>query len=122
MKKLRTSAKFKLYKHVRKTLSASHPKAFPQGGRRPPLAEGVGRELIAAHEGALTATSIRVFLRIWTQSTAYLLAVATGAERVGLDGTPTLPASDRHREEARLKIRERRRKSAINVDKTAPRQ
>jgi sRNA-binding protein len=117
MKQLRTSQKFRVYKEVGKILRAAHPQLFPSRGRRPPLKEGILQELIALHGTETTATNIRVFLRIWTRSTSYLMSVSRGGPRVGIGAVQGLDVQEHHRREAGGRIRERRLKSRpLNVD------
>jgi sRNA-binding protein len=117
MKQLRTSQKFKIYRQVGKMLREAHPHLFPQRGSRPPLKEGILQELIAIHKSETTATNIRVFLRIWTRSTSYLMSVSKGGARLGLEAEDRGEVLDQHRREAGGRIRERRSKiRASKVD------
>jgi sRNA-binding protein len=111
MKQLRTSQKFKVYKEVGRILRAAHPQLFPGRGRRPPLKEGILQELITLHGTETTATNIRVFLRIWTRSTSYLMSVSKGGPRVGIGAVAGHDVQEHHRREAGCRIRERRLKS-----------
>jgi Activator of osmoprotectant transporter ProP len=108
MKNLRTSKKFKVYREVGKILRDAHPHLFPSRGRRPPLREGILHELIVLHGETTTATNIRIFLRIWTRSTSYLMSVAKGGHRIGIRPGGEEEVQERHRREAGGRIRERR--------------
>ncbi|MNU52888.1 ProP effector [compost metagenome] len=122
MKQLRTSQKFKVYKEVGKILRAAHPQLFPGRGRRPPLKEGILQELISLHGKETTATNIRVFLRIWTRSTSYLMSVSKGGPRIGIGAAQGQNVQEHHRKEAGGRIRERRLKSRpLIVDKNTNR-
>ena len=116
MKQLRTAQKFKIYRKVGKILREAHPCLFPLRGNRPPLKEGILQELIEIHKPETTATSIRVFLRIWTRSTSYLMSVSKGGIRLGLNASESGEVSDHHRREASARIRER--KSRIRTVKS----
>ncbi len=59
-----------------------------------PLAVGVGAQIREALP-EMPYPQFRLVLRHWTQSPAYLLAVAAGVERRNLDGSPAgVPAED----------------------------
>ncbi|NTF17534.1 hypothetical protein G6L37_03925 [Agrobacterium rubi] len=119
MKTLRTSTKFKVYRLVGKILREAHPDLFPSRGRRPPLKEGILRDLIAIHGDKTTATNIRIFLRIWTSSTSYLMSVSKGGIRIGTGSDVGGEISQPHRREAAGRIRDRRRRvRAAIVDRT----
>jgi sRNA-binding protein len=119
MKQLRTSQKFKVYRQVGRILRSAHPQLFPSRGRRPPLKEGILRDLIELHGSETTATNIRIFLRIWTRSTSYLMSVSKGGQRIGIGAAPSHEVLEHHRREAGGRIRERRLKStAPIVDKS----
>lgn len=118
MKTFRTSRKFKVYREVGRMLREAHPHLFPSRGRRPPLKEGILQELILLHGNDTTATNIRVFLRIWTRSTSYLMSVSKGGLRLGIGQITGTEVAEHHRREANGRIRERRlRIRAAIVDK-----
>lgn len=122
MKNLRTSRKFKLYRQVGKLLREAHPHLFPARGRRPPLKQGILQELIALHAEQTTATSIRVFLSIWTRSTSYLMSVSRGGPRIGIGSSIGCEVTEDNRLEACGRIRERRlRTRAAIVDRQSAR-
>lgn len=122
MKPLRTSRKFKVYREVGKLLRAAHPDLFPSRGKRPPLKQGIVRDLIELHSTDMTATNIRVFLRIWTRSTSYLMSISRGGTRMGVGKCLGEQVEERHRLDASTRIRERRlRKGVTIVDKAADR-
>lgn len=113
MKTLRTGPRFAVYRSVHAMLNAAYPVLFPKKGRRrPPLKEGILHDIVAAHREAATATDIRIFLRVWTRSTAYLETVARGGRRYGLDMSPAGSVAESHAIEAAQKVRIRRDRSA----------
>lgn len=117
MKTLRTSKKFRIYKSARRELGTKFPAAFPHTGKRPPLKIGIFDD-IRSHGGVSVPLShCRLFLRIWTNSTAYLRNFETGRERVGLHGEVSGDVLDRHAVEARSCILERKKRRAT-IDMT----
>lgn len=120
MKNLRTSRKFKVYREVGKLLREAHPELFPSRGKRPPLKQGILKDLIALHSADVTATNIRVFLRIWTRSTSYLMSISRGGIRIGVGKSSGEKVEEQHRLDASTRIRERRLRRSVNiVDKAA---
>lgn len=110
MRRQKTSKRFRTYRCALKALSSAYPAAFPPKGRRPPLAVGVVKDILGRRPQGLTATQVRIFLQVWTTSTAYLTSVARGGDRVRLDGRPAGPVSTSHAEEARARVSERRKR------------
>ena len=108
MKTLKASRKFKIYKAARRELCARFPLAFPWKGRRPTLKVGIFDDLRAAGLERVSLTDCRVFLRIWTGSTAYLVNVREGRARVALDGAPQGAVSAGHVAEAAVRLATRR--------------
>lgn len=86
MKKLPTSKKFKIYKKTRRELSDLFPDAFPRTGKRPALKVGILDDLKAIENLESSITNCRIFLRIWTNSTAYLKSISKKQKRKGLRG------------------------------------
>lgn len=115
-KTIRASAKFKLYKKVRFALTTRYPNAFPRSGRRPPLKIGILKEIIPLDTGDISSTQVRVFLGIWTSSTAYLQSVSRGGARVCSQGEESGKVSSRHAREAKAILQERATKRAKSVD------
>jgi Activator of osmoprotectant transporter ProP len=111
MKQLRTSEKFRIYREVGKILRTAHPELFPVRGRRPPLKKGILRELIALHGEKVTATKIRVFLRVWTHSTSYLMSLSRGGSRLGIGAVTCESVMERHMKEAAECVRNRKLKT-----------
>lgn len=111
VKSIRTAKKFRIYKAARRELTARFPEAFPRAGRRPPLKVGILDDL-RAHDIGVSMTHCRLFLRIWTHSTAYLKSVSPDAERVGLDGVSHGGVLNSHVTEARSALRSRRARRA----------
>lgn len=111
-KSLRPSVKFKLYKRIRRELTTAYPALFPMRGTRPPLKVGILKDIV--EEGTIDAstTQIRLFLSIWTNSTAYLKSVTRRCERMGLNGEPLGKVSDNHASEARKILDDRRSRKA----------
>lgn len=111
MKTLRTGERFRVYRAVHKLLKEAHPGLFPGRGRRPPLKTGIMRDIVSVHGQSITATNIRIFLRIWTRSTAYLHSVSRGGARFALDMSAESEVSEGHALEAKEKIRTRKARS-----------
>lgn len=107
-KSLRPSVKFKLYKRIRRELATSYPASFPMRGTRPPLKIGVLKDIV--EDGIIDAsiTHIRVFLSIWTNSTAYLKSVTRCGERLNLSGEAVGKVSRSHASEARQILEQRK--------------
>jgi sRNA-binding protein len=112
MKNLRTSKKFRIYKEVRRELTTLYPRAFPRLGRRPVLRVGILDDIRSCPARALSMNKYRVFLRIWTNSTAYLKAVAPMEPRVSLDGSHDGSVDRRHAVEARAQLAARKSKTS----------
>lgn len=112
MKRLRTSKKFKIYRSMRRRLSRSYPEAFPARGRRPPLKIGIIDDLRSDGRINGAVTDCRVFLRIWTNSTAYLKSIEGGGERIGLRGIPEGRVERPHAAEAAKVLRQRKNKTS----------
>lgn len=107
MKSLRTSKKFKIYRSARKELTVRFPTAFPRAGVRPPLKVGILEDL-KVHDGLLhSTTDYRVFLGIWTRSTAYLKSIKDKRNRVDLTGKTVSSVQARHSAEAAEKLASR---------------
>jgi len=108
MKRQKTSTRFRIYKAARKCLASAYPAAFPPRGRRPPLKCGILRDIVERGAGGLSATHVRIFLQVWTSSTAYLSSVSRGGGRIGLDGTCDGFVEESHAGEAAAMVAERR--------------
>jgi len=107
-KSIRPSVKFKLYKRIRRELSIAYPALFPMRGTRPPLKIGILKDI--TEDGAIEAstTQIRIFLSIWTNSTAYLKSITRQTQRIGLKGESQGRVSNGHASEARKILDDRR--------------
>jgi ProP effector len=70
-------------------LAAAWPQCFsgPVSGRRP-LKVGIGKEIAAATEGAITPEELNVALQHYVGAKAYQRQLREGAQRVDLDGSP----------------------------------
>lgn len=112
MKKMKASKRFRIYKEMRRELIAKYPDAFPVKGKRPPLKVGIIKDIL--EDGAVTngANNIRIFLSIWTRSTAYLQGVAKKRPRVTINGEICGEISDNHASEAAQIILFRKNKKA----------
>jgi sRNA-binding protein len=115
-KSVRAAVKFKIYKKVRRSLTANYPKAFPAIGKRPPLKIGILKEILPISGDDISATQVRLFLGIWTSSTAYLQSVSRGGPRVCIKGTPGEAVSSIHAAEAKEILRKRASHRAKLVD------
>lgn len=108
MKRMRTSRRFRVYKEARRKMAQAYPAAFPLKGRRPPLKVGVIKDILGDGSHGLPSGQVRLFLAIWTRSTAYLDSVARGRQRVAIDGTPEGEVSTVHAALAAQAVAERR--------------
>jgi ProP effector len=70
-------------------LAATWPKCFsgPISSRRP-LKVGIGKEIAAAAEGAITPEELDAALRHYVGAKSYQQQLREGAQRVDLDGNP----------------------------------
>jgi ProP effector len=114
MKTLRASKKFRIYKSTLRELGSRFPAAFPRAGRRPPLKIGIFDDIRDDPEVAASLSACRLFLRIWTSSTAYLKAVEAGRPRVDLAGRPAGGVNERHAAEAKTSLDERKRRRPVD--------
>jgi|HigsolmetaGSP11D_1036233.scaffolds.fasta_scaffold00310_8 Activator of osmoprotectant transporter ProP len=115
MRKQRTSHRFRIYRAVRRVLMRRYPRAFPGRGRRPPLKVGILRDIVHRGHPGVSASQVRIFLQVWTSSTAYLASVAMGGPRTDLDGAPAGMVDDSHAREARERVAARRRERAARL-------
>jgi ProP effector len=70
-------------------LAATWPACFAVSFRdRKPLKIGIGKEVAALVEGAVTQEELDAALGLYTRQKAYLKALKEGAARVDLDGNP----------------------------------
>jgi sRNA-binding protein len=115
-KSIRASIKFKLYKRVRKALTERYPDAFPVCGRRPPLKIGILKDILPVDDPEISATQVRIFLNVWTSSTAYLQSVSRGGQRVCTQGNKIETVSPMHAAEARKILNERAERRSKLVD------
>ncbi|MEJ6021420.1 ProQ/FinO family protein [Ramlibacter sp. PS4R-6] len=88
-------------------LAHAHPQLF--GARFLPLKVGIFEELMAAHAGAFTKDELKAALAFHARSTRYLEAVASGAQRHGLDGTPAGAIAPEHVHHAIMEVFKRRK-------------
>lgn len=107
MKKLPTSKKFKIYKRTRRELSTLFPLAFPRSGKRPPLKIGILSDLKNNTQIKSSITDCRIFLRIWTNSTAYLKNMENFDKRTGLHGENSNEVLNNHKFAAKEKLTNR---------------
>jgi sRNA-binding protein len=112
LKPKRASARFRAYRQVARALSARHPLAFPCRGIRPPLKVGVLRDISKDLPEGVSRTRVRLFLSMWTASTAYLIGVSKGRPRVCLEGLPAGEVDASHVAEAAARLAERRARAA----------
>src|SRR3954471_5044941 len=75
-------------------LAHAHPQLF--GARFLPLKVGIFAELVAAHPGEFTKDELKAALAVPARSTRCLEAVAGGAQRHGLDGSPAGEIAPEH--------------------------
>ena len=70
-------------------LASTWPRCFsaPISGRRP-LKVGIGKEIAAATEGAITPEELDAALRLYVTHKGYLRKLREGVQRVDLDGNP----------------------------------
>lgn len=117
-KAMRSSAKFKFYKSMRRELFRHYPHAFPVCGKRPPLKLGILRDIVTDQKIACSATQLRFFLSIWTSSTAYLKSISVEKQRYGIDPSDSFPVDIEHARLARKILAERKKNKRKNVDIT----
>jgi sRNA-binding protein len=115
-KSIRASVKFKLYKRVRWALTQRYPAAFPTSGRRPPLKIGILKDILPIDDPDISSTQVRIFMGVWTSSTAYLQSVSRGGQRVCPQGNKMEIVSPRHAAEARKILNERAARRSNLVD------
>jgi sRNA-binding protein len=87
-------------------LAHLHPQLF--GARFLPLKVGIFEELIAAHPGEFTKEELKSALAFHARSTRYLEAVASGAQRHGLQGEPAGDIAPEHVHHAIMEVYRRR--------------
>ncbi len=112
MRNLKNSKKFRIYKNVKRELGRRFPSAFPREGHRPTLKIGILADIRETDGLEISMTHCRRFLSIWTSSTAYLVGMTRGAQRVGLDGAVHGIVSETHQNEARQTLIRRKRAKA----------
>jgi sRNA-binding protein len=78
------------------------------GGAPKPIKLRIQADIQAAAPGVFTRSALSAFLRRHTGRTAYLVALARGGPRFGLDGEPSGEVSDEHRRAAVDEIERRR--------------
>jgi len=114
MKKMKTSKRFRIYKELRREMTSTYPAAFPVKGERPPLKVGIIRDIIEDESVQATRNNLRVFLSIWTRSTAYLQSVSKKRPRVALNGEIHSQINKKHAISARETISQRKnRRSSV---------
>ena len=86
-------------------LAATWPRCFSIAfASRKPLKVGIGKEIAAATEGALTPEELDAAMRLYTGAKGYLRTLQEGAQRVDLDGAPAGPVSATEAAFARKRI------------------
>lgn len=95
--------RIRVYAEVLLHVREAFPNAFPRIGVRPPLRISIFDDLLktAPH---LSRTRLRIFLGVWTRSTAYLKGAARAQFRIDLLGAPCEPMLPAHRAEARRRL------------------
>lgn len=78
------------------------------GGAPKPLKLRIQADIQAAAPGVFTKAALSAFLRRHTGRHAYLVALARGGPRFGLDGEPAGEVSDEHRQAAAEELERRR--------------
>jgi sRNA-binding protein len=110
MKKIKTSKRFRIYKEMRREMIKKYPQAFPAEGKRSPLKVGIMKDILAEASQETTANNIRIFLSIWTRSTAYLQSVAKKRPRINLSGQFHAEICSNHAKDAEKTIIMRKNK------------
>lgn len=118
MKKMKTSKRFRIYKEMRRELIEKYPAAFPAKGKRPPLKVGIVKDILADGSLNSTANNLRIFLSIWTRSTAYLQSVAKMRPRITLSGEVCAEISKVHASTAAEIIVSRKNKKLNKLTST----
>lgn len=93
------------YQEVAQMVRSLYPEVFSETRPRP-LAIGVIDDLALALPD-VAKTRIRAFLKVWTQTSSYLTAVAQGAPRVRLDGEIAEEMDERHSSSAKTRLNSR---------------
>lgn len=86
-----------------KLLKADMRAQYPAFAENLPLRIGVLKDLV---DGGLGQTDARALLKHWTSRRKYHAAVAAGATRFNLDGTPAEPLLEKHRAYAAEKLKD----------------
>lgn len=110
MKKIKTSKRFRIYKEMRREMIRKYPIAFPAIGKRFPLKIGIIKDILAEGNIDSTTNNLRIFLSIWTHSTAYLQSVAKKRPRINLKGEITAEITQCHAKAAGEIIKNRKNK------------
>lgn len=87
-------------------LAHLHPPLF--GARFLPLKVGIFQDILAAHAGEFTKEELKAALGFHARSTRYLEAVAGGAQRHDLAGTPVEAIAPEHVHHAIMEVFKRR--------------
>jgi sRNA-binding protein len=88
-------------------LAATWPACFAtKPDERRPLAVGIGQEITAATEGAITSEELNATLRLYVGHKRYQRALKEGAQRVDLEGYPAGAVTAEQAAKARQRIEE----------------
>ena len=87
-------------------LATLYPVLF--GAKPLPLKRGILQDLLAAHPDVLTKDGLKEALALYTRSTRYLTAMASGQARHDLSGTAVEAVAPEHQHHALLEVFKRR--------------
>ena len=91
---------------VLQQLAELEPTLF--GGEAVPMKRGIFQDLMAAHPEAFEKEALKTALGLYTRSTRYLLAMASGQQRHNLAGQPVEAVAPEHRYHSLLETFRRR--------------
>jgi ProP effector len=87
-------------------LAELYPRLFGPNPR--PLKRGIFQDLLAAHPDGFDKDALKAALALHTRATRYLLAMASGAPRCGLDGRAVEAVAPEHVHHALVTVFQRR--------------
>jgi ProP effector len=102
-------------------LAERFPKCFAVfEQRRRPLKTGIHTDILAALDGAITPSELRIALRFYTGNVAYLRGLLNGAWRIDLDGKVTGTVTADEEAQAKAKVAAIEAKAAARKQSAKP--